>query len=99
MGLVCLTYLSVGDSPVSILVNLLYQLTDFLFAHVKSPRFNQASQLLLANVAIVIEVATDEGFIEVEAWAFIESLSEAFRIGFNLEVGSPHILEFNLGFA
>lgn len=90
------TYLTVRYSAILVLVKFLHELVDFLLTHIETSGFNESSEFLLSHSAIIVEVATDEGLVEVETWPLGKSLSQAFRVSFNLEVHSPEVLEFNL---
>jgi hypothetical protein len=92
-----LTYLSIGDSSISVLVDLFNQLGNFLLTHIETSGFYESLDLVLTNGTIIVQVNTHEGFVDVEAGSLVESLSQLLREDFNLEVGSPDILELNLG--
>lgn len=92
------TYLTIGNFAISVFIKFLNELVNFLLADVETSRFNESSEFSLGHSTIIIEITADESFIEVEARSLGKSLSQAFRVGFNLEVNSPKILEFNFSF-
>lgn len=90
------TYLSIRDSSVSIFVYFFNELVHFFLTYIEASRFDESSKFFSADSSIVIKVTAYECFIEVETRSLVESLSQAFRIRFNLEVSSPHGFELNL---
>jgi hypothetical protein len=70
------TYLSIGDSTVSVFVDLFNKLMHLFVADVETSGLDQSSEFFSADSAIIIKVAADESLVKVEAGSLIKSLSK-----------------------
>jgi hypothetical protein len=86
-----------SDSSVSVLVELLHHLVYLLPSHEVAAGLDHALQLGGVNGTVVIQVKGVKSLVAVKSGAGAESLAQGLGLGFNSEVGPPHLLKLEGG--
>ena len=89
------TYLRVGDSAVTVVVELLGDLFGLSVRDVEATALNQSSEFVLGNHAVATQVQRVKCLVNVEVGGGSETSADGLSGALDLEVNSPHVAELN----